>query len=215
MVGCMNCKLLGTKRVWPNGRVIYSLSGETEENQAKAQSDSRCSERHSIRAALLLLLACPLGFSRDRCRASRLERWLLPRNGFGGNYIENTAPVILASCLLERVYLSTCFSGSICFEQTRHNIILHRALIFHTRIQKFRFESQTGHRMSWLRLMAIFLYPWQICWDSASIRPRKLPFKSFPIHQSLVCHPIIWRYVIWLHTAKKYHYLPSTYWKPK
>jgi hypothetical protein len=47
----MSCELLGMKRVWPNEGAIYSLSGETEENQAKAQSDSRSSGQGSIQSA--------------------------------------------------------------------------------------------------------------------------------------------------------------------
>jgi hypothetical protein len=41
------------------------------------------------------------------------SHWLLPSNGFGPNYIENTASVFLAACLFERVYLATGVSGSI------------------------------------------------------------------------------------------------------
>jgi hypothetical protein len=37
----VSCRLFGKKRVWPNEGVIYILSGETEENQANAPSDSR------------------------------------------------------------------------------------------------------------------------------------------------------------------------------
>jgi hypothetical protein len=56
--------------------------------------------------------ACLLGFPRDRYPASPLARWLLPSNGLGANHIENTAPVLLAACLFERVYLDKGFSGS-------------------------------------------------------------------------------------------------------
>jgi hypothetical protein len=75
--------------------------------------------------ALLLLRACLLGFPRDRYPASPLARWLLPSNGLDANHIENTAPVILAACLFERVYLATGFSGSIaqCSEQIRHSML--------------------------------------------------------------------------------------------
>jgi hypothetical protein len=51
---------------------------------------------------LTLLRAC-LEFPRDRYPASPLARWLLPSNGLGTNYIENNAPVLLATCLFERV----------------------------------------------------------------------------------------------------------------
>jgi hypothetical protein len=49
----------------------------------------------------------------------------MPSNGLGVNHIENIAPVFLAACLFEGVYLATGFSGSIahCFEQIRHNIM--------------------------------------------------------------------------------------------
>jgi hypothetical protein len=59
-----------------------------------------------------LLLACRLGFARDRYPARPVAHWLLPSNGLGANYIENTAPVLLAACLFERVYLATGFSDS-------------------------------------------------------------------------------------------------------
>jgi hypothetical protein len=37
---------------------------------------------------------------------------------------EKTAPILLAACLLERVYLATGFAGSMpeCFEQIRHDM---------------------------------------------------------------------------------------------
>jgi hypothetical protein len=56
-----------------------------------------------------LLRARLLGFPRDRYPASTLARWLLPSNGFGANHMENTAPVFLAACLFERVYVETVF----------------------------------------------------------------------------------------------------------
>jgi hypothetical protein len=74
------------------------------------------SSRHGPRTentALLLLRACLLGLPRDRYPASPLARWLLPGNDLSANRIENTAPVMLAACLFERVYLATGFSGSV------------------------------------------------------------------------------------------------------
>jgi hypothetical protein len=62
---------------------------------------------HTENTALLSLLACLLGFSRECYAASPLARWLLPSNGLGANHIENTAPVLLAACLFERVYIAT------------------------------------------------------------------------------------------------------------
>jgi hypothetical protein len=61
----------------------------------------------------LLLRTCLLGLPRDRYPASPLARWLLPSIVLDVNHIENIAPVLLASCLLERVSLATGFSGSI------------------------------------------------------------------------------------------------------
>jgi hypothetical protein len=50
----------------------------------------------------------------------------LPSTGHGADHIENTAPVLLAACLFERVYLAKVSYGSIaqCFEQIRHNIYI-------------------------------------------------------------------------------------------
>jgi hypothetical protein len=73
------------------------------------------SSRHGPRTentARLLLHLCVLEFPRDRYPASPLARWLLPSNGLGAKHIENIAPVFLAKCLFERVYLATGFSGS-------------------------------------------------------------------------------------------------------
>jgi hypothetical protein len=74
------------------------------------------SSRHGPRTentALLLLRACLLGFPCDHYPASPLVCWRLPSNRLGANYIENTAPVLLAACLFACVYLATGFSGSI------------------------------------------------------------------------------------------------------
>jgi hypothetical protein len=58
-----------------------------------------------------LLRACLLAIPRDRCPASPLARWLLPSNALGANHIENTAPLLLAACLFERVYLAMGGAG--------------------------------------------------------------------------------------------------------
>jgi hypothetical protein len=58
---------------------------------------------------LLLLRACLLGFSSDRYTASPLTLWLLPSNDLGANHIESSAPVLLAACFFERVYLARGF----------------------------------------------------------------------------------------------------------
>jgi hypothetical protein len=72
------------------------------------------SSRHGPRTenTVRLLRACLLGFAPDHYPARPLARWLLPRNGLGANYIENTAPILFAACLFERVYLATGFSDS-------------------------------------------------------------------------------------------------------
>jgi hypothetical protein len=56
---------------------------------------------------------CLWGFSSDRYPTGPLALWLLPTNCLGANHIENTASVLLATCLFQHVYLATGFPGSI------------------------------------------------------------------------------------------------------
>jgi hypothetical protein len=57
--------------------------------------------------AVLLSLACLLGFPRDRCPAIPLAPRLLPNRGLDAK--QKIAPVFLSACLFERVYLATAF----------------------------------------------------------------------------------------------------------
>lgn len=54
------------------------------------------------------------------------------------------------------------------------------------RVGGTRFESRTGYRTSWLNCVWFFRTPSCKCRDSACIRPRPLPSKTFPVHQSSI-----------------------------
>jgi hypothetical protein len=100
--------------IYCRGPAPFSFSLILQLSQLNYTDSYILSARTTHRKHSSSIVACmSVGFPRDRYPASPLARCLLPRNGLGANHIENTAPVLLAVCLFERVYLATGFSGSI------------------------------------------------------------------------------------------------------